>query len=113
MSKLWKSSLAVGPWLTEALGLKATNGAPTLQLLIVPGNPGLGQFYNVLIQELHALFQGTADVMAVSNLGKLVWAIVACMHCLLRSKQWHHALVAGLKLTCIACWALTSSQGAS
>jgi hypothetical protein len=92
MSKLWKSTLAVGPWLTEALGLKATNGAPTLQLLIVPGNPGLGQFYNVFVQELHALFQGTADVMAVSNLGKFV---MSCMHGLLCSKQFHHAAVAG------------------
>lgn len=68
---MWRSRLAVGPagWLTDALGLKATSPTPSLQLLIIPGNPGLGSFYTCFIQELHALFQGTADVWAVSNLG--------------------------------------------
>lgn len=61
----------MGPagWLTDALGLKATSPTPSLQLLIIPGNPGLGSFYTRFIEELHALFQGTADVWAVSNLG--------------------------------------------
>lgn len=72
---MWRSRLAVGPagWLTDALGLKATSPTPSLQLLIIPGNPGLGSFYTCFIQELHALFQGTADVWAVSNLG--VWQL--------------------------------------
>lgn len=66
---MWRSRLAIGQYLTDALGLKAA-GDPTMQLLIIPGNPGLGSFYTVFIQELHALFQGTADVWAVSNLGE-------------------------------------------
>jgi hypothetical protein len=47
MPSFWQSKLLVGPWLTDALGLEATAGSPTLQLLIIPGNPGLSTFYKV------------------------------------------------------------------
>jgi hypothetical protein len=47
MPNFWQSKLLVGPWLTDALGLKATAGTPSLQLLIIPGNPGLSTFYKV------------------------------------------------------------------
>jgi hypothetical protein len=48
MPSFWQSKLLVGPWLTDALGLKATTGSPSLQLLIIPGNPGLSTFYKVV-----------------------------------------------------------------
>lgn len=60
-----------GCWLTEAIGIKATTPAqPVLQLLIIPGNPGLCSFYEAFIRSLHDIFKGTADVWAISNLGK-------------------------------------------
>jgi len=61
----WSTRLAVGSWLTDAIGLKAT-GSPTLQLLIIPGNPGLSSFYKVnpddallcpMLQQLHTCQQ--------------------------------------------------------
>lgn len=65
----WRSQLTVGPWLTEAVGLACQVPQATLQLLVVPGNPGQCSFYCDFMEQLHRVFQGKVDVMAVSHVG--------------------------------------------
>ncbi|KAF8072899.1 hypothetical protein HT031_000559 [Scenedesmus sp. PABB004] len=71
MPALARATLALAgvPAPTELLRLPASAGAAALQLLVVPGNPGLASFYGVLLRRLHAAFGGAADVEAVSHLG--------------------------------------------
>jgi hypothetical protein len=67
-SLFFETTLTVGSSLTHALGYRASTPA-TLQVLVVPGNPGLASFYRVFLEQLHSLFGGRADVWSVSNLG--------------------------------------------
>lgn len=65
---VWSSTISVGPWVTEVVGRSCRN--PALQLLVVPGNPGLSTFYNAFMECLVKRFgPDKVDVMAVSHAG--------------------------------------------
>lgn len=59
----------MGPWLTEAVSLSGQGPQPTLQVLIVPGNPGLCTFYERFMELLYSMFGGSANLLAVSHAG--------------------------------------------
>jgi hypothetical protein len=69
MAKLVEKYIHVGPWLTESLSLAAVGTSPALQVVIIPGNPGSARFYTYLMEKVHKLFDGEADVTAISHLG--------------------------------------------
>lgn len=70
---LWHSKHLINRFPTDILGIQRTHGgagiASQLQLLVVPGNPGLASFYSVFMQQLHQAFGGRADVLAMSHVG--------------------------------------------
>lgn len=66
---LWRSHLSVGPWLTEAIGVSCQTSHAALQLLIIPGNPGLCSFYTRFMEHLYEVFHGAVNIMAVSHVG--------------------------------------------
>jgi hypothetical protein len=63
-----RSLIRTGNWLAEACSIPAVSEA-ALQVLVVPGNPGNALFYQCFLKLLHAAFDGSADVLAVSHLG--------------------------------------------
>lgn len=65
---LRRSLIRTGSWAAEACSIPAATQA-SLQVLVVPGNPGNARFYECFLKLLHGAFDGTADVVAVSHLG--------------------------------------------
>lgn len=66
-ARLVTSTLALGVWPTELLAWRVEH--PVLQLLVVPGNPGLASAYITFCEHLSAAFGGAADVLALSHVG--------------------------------------------
>uniref|UniRef100_A0A7N1A6V1 Uncharacterized protein n=2 Tax=Kalanchoe fedtschenkoi TaxID=63787 RepID=A0A7N1A6V1_KALFE len=51
---------------TELLEIGVQN--PTLQLIVIPGNPGVVTFYKEFVESLYHLFEGRASVTAVGHI---------------------------------------------
>eukprot|EP00887_Chlorella_sp_A99_P001823 scaffold19.g1823.t1 len=61
-------SRMIGGYRTETLEISA-DGPPALLCVVIPGNPGVAQFYETFVTRLHAALGGAAHVLAVSHLG--------------------------------------------
>ncbi|PNH00990.1 hypothetical protein TSOC_013145 [Tetrabaena socialis] len=66
---LWRRICSVGGVATEVLGIDATSGAPRLQVVVIPGNPGSSVYFKPFMAALHARLGGHAEVVAVTHAG--------------------------------------------
>ncbi|KAJ1666847.1 hypothetical protein IW140_002496 [Coemansia sp. RSA 1813] len=64
-----RSSFKVCGELREVLFWPCTSGRPRAVLLLIPGNPGLIDFYIDFCNELHAQFPKELDIIGTSHLG--------------------------------------------
>lgn len=55
--------------IARACSLHVTAGPPRLNVLIIPGNPGVAEYYEPFMHSLHQGLQGRACITCVSQLG--------------------------------------------
>jgi pimeloyl-ACP methyl ester carboxylesterase len=112
-----------GPGLppVEALRLPAIDPSSEQHVLILPGNPGAGRFYEPFMTRLHALLQGQAEILTLSYPGHesqplsnrfltLQETITLVKHVLTRYRDSDTVVVVGHSIGCyIALQALRDS----
>ncbi|PVV04000.1 hypothetical protein BB560_001498 [Smittium megazygosporum] len=64
----WRKTLRLGPELTETLIWPAKK-APKTVFFMIPGNPGIINFYNEFLSELHSQDPDNLEIIGVSHLG--------------------------------------------